>query len=160
MCNKRIGYRLFGLALAFLPAAAAAQPSETDGRWRIDTGSKWEEMAAYSRAVVDGRWIFVSGTVGFDPVDGSIPTSFGAQMDQIFANIEATLARADAELKDIVRVRSYIVDRKHVDVMAAKLKAYLDEVRPTNTTIVTELAAEGALVELEVTALKRRAKPE
>jgi len=146
---------LCGTLLLFSGQSPAAEQGATE-RWSITTGSKWEDMAAYSRAVVDGRWIFVSGTVGFDPEDSTIPDGFDAQMDQIFSNLKTTLKKADADFGDIVRVRSYIVDKKYVDQMAAKLKEYLDDVRPSNTTLVTDLAAEGALVELEITALKQR----
>lgn len=112
-------------------------------------------MAAYSRAVVDGPWIFVSGTVGFDPVTNAIPEDFDAQMDRIFAILTDTLAEADSDLGDIVRVRCYLVDARHVEAMSAKLRQYLGDVRPTNTTVITGLAAAGALIEIEVTALKR-----
>ena len=132
--------------------------SESDGQKRtlISSGSKWEELAAYSRAVVDGDWIFVSGTVGFNPKDSSIASDFNEQMDQIFVNISSALTKADAELKDIVRVRCFIVDTKYVVPMSNKLHQYLGEVRPANTTVVTQLAAEGALIEVEVTALRRK----
>jgi enamine deaminase RidA (YjgF/YER057c/UK114 family) len=123
------------------------------GRTLISSGSKWEDLAAYSRAVVDGDWVFVSGTVGFNP-DSSIPTEFDMQMDNIFGNIASALEKADASLKDIVRVRCFLVDPKYVEPMAAKLHQYLGEVRPTNTTVITQLAAEGALIEVEVTALR------
>lgn len=131
--------------------------SESNGQQRtlISSGSKWEDLAAYSRAVIDGDWIFVSGTVGFNPKDSSIVEDFDQQMDQIFTNISNVLAQADAELKDIVRVRCYIVDTKYVVLMSKKLHQYLGDIRPANTTIVTQLAAEGALIEIEVTALRR-----
>lgn len=134
----------------------AASAKKKGERWRIDSGSKWEDYAAYSRAVIDGRWIFVSGTVGFNPEDSSIPEDFDAQMDQIFKNLERTLKQADSDLGDIVQLRSYLVDTKYVDAMAAKLREYLGDVRPTNTTIITDLAAEGALIEIEITALRQR----
>ena len=132
--------------------------SESNGQQRtlISSGSKWEDLAAYSRAVIDGDWIFVSGTVGFNPKDSSIVEDFDQQMDQIFTNISNVLAQADAELKDIVRVRCYIVDTKYVVPMSKKLHQNLGDIRPANTTIVTQLAAEGALIEIEVTALRRK----
>jgi len=143
-------------ALVALPDGLLANEQNDNGRLHVSSGSKWEEMAAYSRAVVDGCWVFVSGTVGFDPMDSSISEDFDDQMDQIFKNLEATLDQANAVFEDIVRIRSYIVDKKYVTPMSRKLKKYMDEIRPTNTTIITDLAAEGALVELEITALKRR----
>ncbi len=132
--------------------------AEADGQERtlISSGSKWEELAAYSRAVVDGDWIFLSGTVGFNPEDDTIPQDFDQQMDNIFSNISNALAKADAELADIVRVRCFIVDTEYVVPMSTKLRQYLEDIRPANTTVVTQLAAEGALVELEVTALRRK----
>jgi len=132
--------------------------AEADGQERtlISSGSKWEELAAYSRAVVDGDWIFLSGTVGFNPEDNTIPRDFDQQMDNIFSNISNALAKADAELADIVRVRCFIAGTQYVVPMSAKLRQYLEDIRPTNTTVVTQLAAEGALIELEVTALRRK----
>lgn len=151
-CCKSIAW--FCLALWLVPSAWAA---EADGAPRvlISSGSKWEALAAYSRAVVDGDWVFVSGTVGFNPVDSSLPADFDQQMDNIFSNISSALTQADADLADIVRVRCYLVSADHVPAMAAKLHQYLGDVRPANTTVVTALAAEGALIEIEVTALKR-----
>ena len=132
--------------------------AEADGKDRVllSSGSKWEDMAAYSRAVVDGDWIFVSGTVGFNPVDSSLPEDFAQQMDNIFSHISNALAQADAGLEDIVRVRCYLVDAKYVETMSRKLHQYFSTIRPTNTTVITQLAAEGALIEIEVTALKRK----
>jgi|GEM_PF-196449 len=125
------------------------------GRTLISSGSKWEDLAAYSRAVVDGDWIFVSGTVGFDS-ESSLPKAFDDQMDNIFRNISMALEKADATLSDIVRVRCFLADKEYVKPMAKKLHEYLGKVRPTNTTVITGLAAEGALIEVEVTALRRR----
>lgn len=138
--------------------AQIAYGAQSDGAERslISSGSKWEELAAYSRAVVDGNWVFVSGTVGFNPADSSLPAEFDQQMDNIFSNIVKALAQADAELADIVRVRCYLVKAEYVPAMSKKLHQYLHDIRPTNTTIVTALAAEGALIEVEVTALKRK----
>ena len=77
-------------------------------------------------------------------------------MDNIFSNISNALAKADADLADIVRVRCFIVDTEYVVPMSKKHHQYLADVRPANTTVVTQLAAEGALIELEVTALRRK----
>lgn len=148
---------LVGACLLIAPAIATAMPDEGTNvtRQRISTGSKWEDLAAYSRAVVDDRWVFVSGTVGFDPKDSSIPDDFDSQMDLIFQNLQRTLAMADASLSDIVQVRCYLVDRAYVEQMSAGLHKYLSDIRPTNTTIITQLAPVGALIEIEVTALKK-----
>ncbi len=128
--------------------------SQSSERRLIKSGSKWEELAAYSRAVVAGDWVFVSGTVGFDPKNSSISPDFDEQMDQIFTNISWALAEADSGLEDIVSVRCFLVDEKYVEAMSRKLHHYLGTVQPTNTTVIVALAAKGALIELEVTALK------
>lgn len=144
--------RLPFVALLLFALPALAEPDE---RRLISSGSKWEEMAAYSRAVVDGDMIHVSGTVGFDPATSAIPADFDAQMDRIFAILADTLAQADSGLDDIVRVRCYLIDARYVEAMSAKLRQYLSDVRPANTTVITGLAAEGALIEIEVTARRR-----
>ncbi len=149
--------RLLMIVLLLL-LSVSISAAESDGQQRmfISSGSKWEAMAAYSRAVVDGDWIFASGTVGFNPKDSSIPAGFDQQMDQIFINIGDTLNRVNARLEDIVRVRCFIVDTKYIAAMPNKLHQYLGDVRPANTTVVTQLAAEGALIEIEITALRRK----
>ena len=143
-------------ASALLLATALVISAGASGERRlIKSGSKWEDLAAYSRAVVEGDWIFVSGTVGFNPKDSSISPDFDKQMDQIFHNISWALEQADAELADIVRVRCYLVDAAYVEAMSRKLHQYLGNVQPTNTTVITGLAAAGALIEVEVTAYRR-----
>lgn len=154
--RQSFGYLIVTIFLFVLPQHVSGAESDGQVRTLISSGSKWEELAAYSRAVVDGDWIFVSGTVGFNPEDSSIPQDFDEQMDNIFSNISNALAKADAELADIVRVRSFIVDTEYVVPMSRKLRQYLGAIRPANTTVVTKLAAEGALIELEVTALRRK----
>ena len=142
--------------LGGLPQYLSGAESDGAERTLITSGSEWEELAAYSRAVVDGDWIFLSGTVGFDPEDRTIPQDFDQQMDNIFSNISSALAKADADLADIVRVRCFIVDGKYVVPMSNKLRQYLGDIRPANTTVVTDLAVSAALIELEVTALRRK----
>jgi len=140
--------------LGLLAPAASAESVERD-RKLISSGSKWEELAAYSRALVDGDWIFISGTAGINPADGSMPEDFDGQMDQIFANLKTTLARAGAGLEDLVRLRCFIVDRKYVMPMSSKLRQYLADIRPANLTVVTQLPIEGSLIEVEATARRR-----
>lgn len=155
MTQRLVSLLVFTMQFA-LPLQVSGAESDGEERTLISSGSKWEEMAAYSRAVVDGDWIFLSGTVGFDRKDGTIPPDFDQQMDNIFSNISMALAKADAELADIVRVRCFIVDAKYVLPMSNKLSQYLRDIRPANTTVVAGMAAEGALIELEVTALRRK----
>ena len=73
-------------------------------RKRISTGSTFEEQIGYSRAVTDGRWVFVSGTTGYDYYDMSISDDVMEQAEQCLKNIKSTLEKANSKLEDVVRV--------------------------------------------------------
>ena len=124
-------------------------------RWTISSGSKFEELAGYSRAVVDGEWIFVSGTAGYDFATNTISDDAEEQTRQCLATISATLEKANASLKDVVRVRVYVAAREDVMTVSKVLGAAFSDPRPTNTTIICGFAMPEMKVELEVTALKR-----
>ncbi|HET7834883.1 MAG TPA: RidA family protein [Variovorax sp.] len=121
----------------------------------IQSGSRWEELAGYSRAVVDGDWIFVSGTVGQDFASGDFPDTAERQCGLALDTIEGALAQAQASLADVVRVRVYVPDRADVIAVSGVLKRRLGDNRPANTTLCSALAVEGAKVEIEVTARRR-----
>jgi enamine deaminase RidA (YjgF/YER057c/UK114 family) len=121
----------------------------------ISSASPWEDLAGYSRAVVEGDWIFVSGTVGQDFVSLTMPESARAQAEQALDTIEAALAQAAAGLMDVVRVRVYVPDRSDVAAVSDVVKRRLGPARATNTTVCCPLAVEGAKVEIEVTAKRR-----
>ncbi|MBI3373653.1 MAG: RidA family protein [Betaproteobacteria bacterium] len=124
----------------------------------VSSGSRWEALAGYSRAVVDGDWVFVSGTVGQDFATGSMPAGAIAQAEQSLDNIEAALTKAGAKLTDVVRVRVYIPRRADVGAVSGVIKRRLGAARAANTTVCAPLAVTGARVEIEVTALKSRAR--
>ena len=124
-------------------------------RKTIYSGTKFEDLAGYCRAIVDGRWIIVSGTSGHNAKTGAIPDDVQEQTRESLRTIEAALKEADSGLADVVRVRVYVADRDYVMPVSAVLKETFDKIRPTNTTIVSTLADEGMKVELEVTALRR-----
>lgn len=121
---------------------------------RIGSGSKFEEIAAYSRAVVDDRYIYVSGTVGLDPLDKSMPEDAEAQARNIFQIIEQVLSGEGAALADVVRSRVFITDMVHLDAVVRVLGEKFRECPPTNTTLICGIPAPGAKVEIEVTALR------
>jgi enamine deaminase RidA (YjgF/YER057c/UK114 family) len=126
-------------------------------RRRISSGSKFEELAGYCRAIVDGDWIFVSGTAGYDFKSGTISDDPAGQAEQSLKTIAAALAEADASLADIVRLRLYVSDRAHVEPVSRVLARTFKDARPTNTTIVCGFAMPEMKVEIEVTALRQRA---
>ena len=118
----------------------------------ISSGSPWEAMAGYSRAVVDGDWIFVSGTIGQDFATMTMPETANAQAERALDTIEAALAQAGAALTDVVRVRVYVPERGDVPAVTEAIRRRLGPARATNTTVCCPLAVEGAKVEIEVTA--------
>lgn len=125
-------------------------------RRTISTGSKYEEMAGYSRAVIeDDGWIFVSGTVGYNFETGELPETVGEQAKQSLATIGWALSEAGAGFADIVRVRVYVPDPEDVAAVSQVLKSTLEPNRPANTTVCSPLAVPECKVEIEVTARVR-----
>ena len=118
----------------------------------ISSGSPWEELAGYSRAVVDGDWVLVSGTVGMDLASMTMPESAAAQAECALDTIAAALGQAGACMTDVVRVRVYVPERADVADVSAVIKRRLGPARAANTTVCCPLAVEGAKVEIEVSA--------
>lgn len=123
-------------------------------RQAFSSGSKFEELAGYSRAVADGEWVFVSATAGTEP-DGSFSTDAATQARRALTIIGSALAEAKADFRDVVRVRVYLADRADVLAVSKLLGETFSPPRPTNTTIICGFPAEEIKVELEVTALRR-----
>ena len=120
----------------------------------IQSVSMFEELAGYSRAVVDGRGVFVAGTSGHDPKTGAISDDVQEQTRESLRTIEAALKEAGSGFADVVRVRVFLAERDYVVPVSAVLKETFDAIRPTNTTIVCTMADAPMKVELEVTALR------
>lgn len=118
----------------------------------ISSGSSFEALAGYSRAVVDGNWVFVSGTTGFDYAAGTIADDVVEQTHQTFRNISAALEQAQASLDDVVRVRVHLTDAADFPAVAPILGQYLGKARPANTTVVSQLVDSRMRIEIEVTA--------
>lgn len=123
-------------------------------RQRVFSGSTFEEIAGYARAVADGRWVFVSGTTGFDYTRMTIPEDVTEQTENCFRNIESALREADASLEDMVRIRIYIADRADFPAVAEVVGRHCRPVRPANTTVICPLIDPAMKVEIEVTALR------
>jgi len=96
----------------------------------ISSGSRFEAEAGYSRAVVDGEWIFVAGTTGFDYARMTIAEDVAEQARQAFRNIEAALAEAGASLADVVRVRYYVPNAADWPVIVPVLGGVFGAIRP------------------------------
>jgi enamine deaminase RidA (YjgF/YER057c/UK114 family) len=121
----------------------------------ISSGSTFERDIGYSRAVVDGDWIFVSGTTGFDYATMTISDNLLDQTDQCLKNIQAALAEAGAELADVVRVMYILPDATRFPDCWPVLRKYLGAVRPAATMISAGLSDPRMQIEIQVTARKR-----
>ena len=121
----------------------------------ISSGSTFEAQIGYSRAVVAGDWVFVSGTTGFDYSTMSISDSLVDQAEQCLKNIEAALAQAGSSLKDVVRVTYVLPNGSQFEQCWPVLRKYFGDVRPAAMMICAGLADPRMKIEIEVTALKQ-----
>ena len=122
----------------------------------ISSGSSFEVAVGYSRAVVDGDWVWVSGTTGMNYVEWTISADVAEQAHQCFRNIERALAAAGSTLADVVRAFVIVTEAKHFEVVAPILGHYFGGIRPACTAIVAAMVDPRVKLEIEVTA-KRRA---
>jgi enamine deaminase RidA (YjgF/YER057c/UK114 family) len=122
----------------------------------ISSGSTFEKEIGFARAVVDGRWIFVSGTTGFDYSTMTIPESVFEQADQAFRNIEAALKQAGSSLRDVVRVSYILPNVEDFKPCWPVLRKYLGEAKPAATLLVAGLLDPRMKIEIEVTARKKK----
>ena len=123
-------------------------------RQLISSGSTFEQQIGYSRAVVQGDWVFVSGTTGFDYSTMTIAPDIEAQTEQCLHNIEAALRQAGASLRDVVRVTYVLPDGSEFAKTWPVLRRFFGEVRPAAMMISAGLADPRLRIEIEVTALK------
>ncbi|HEY2254248.1 MAG TPA: RidA family protein [Variovorax sp.] len=123
-------------------------------RQRISSGSSFEEQMGYSRAVVSGNWVFVSGTTGFDYATMTIAQSIVEQTEQCFKNIAAALQQAGASLDDVVRVTYVLPEGALFEQCWPVMRKYFGSVRPAAMMISAGLADPRMKIEIEVTALK------
>jgi enamine deaminase RidA (YjgF/YER057c/UK114 family) len=123
-------------------------------RTLISSGSTFEAEIGYSRAVVQGDWVFVSGTTGFDYTTMTIAPDIETQTEQCLRNIEAALQQAGASLRDVVRVNYVLPDGGEFPKTWPVLRRFFGEVRPAAMMISAGLADPRMRIEIEVTALK------
>ncbi|MES2888173.1 MAG: RidA family protein [Pseudomonadota bacterium] len=124
-------------------------------RFLISSGSSFEAEIGYSRAVVDGDWIFVSGTTGFDYAAMTIADDVVAQATQCLRNIDAALQQAQSSLADVVRVRYILPQREDFAPCWPVLRAHFGTTRPAATMICAGLLDPRMRIEIEVTARRR-----
>src|SRR5438132_6048974 len=118
----------------------------------ISSASPFEAQTGYSRAVVDGEWIFVAGTTGFDYARMTIAEDPAEQTRQTFRNIETALAEAGASLGDVVRVRYYVPNAADWPAIVPVLGEIFGTIRPAATALFCGLVDPRMKIEIEVTA--------
>ena len=123
-------------------------------RTLISSGSSFEAQIGYSRAVVAGDWVFVSGTTGFDYSNMTISDDLIEQTEQCLKNIESALQQAGSSMADVVRVTYVLPDASQFESCWPVLRKYFGDVRPAAMMISAGLADPRMLIEIEVTALK------
>ena len=121
-------------------------------RQLVSSGSSFEAEIGYSRAVVDGDWIFVSGTTGFDYATMQIADDVAAQCEQTLRNIERALQQANASMADIVRVHYILPNAADFPACWPVLRRWFGTIRPAATMFAAGLADPRMKIEIEVTA--------
>ena len=124
-------------------------------RRHISSGSRYEDEIGYSRAVVDGPDIFLSGTTGTDYRTMTVPESIEDQLALCLRNIEQALAEAGAGLDDVIRVLYILPDRDDFPKCWPTLRKAFGVAKPTATMIVAGLMDPAMKIEIEVTARRR-----
>ena len=127
----------------------------SEERRTISSGSRFEAEIGYSRAVVDGEWIFVAGTTGFDYATMTISDDIALQCEQALRNVAAALREASAGFADVVRVRYILPDRDDFERCWPALRAAFAKAKPAATMIVAGLSDPRMKIEIEVTARRR-----
>ena len=123
----------------------------------ISSGSKFEQDVGYSRAVIDGEWVFVSGTTGFDYGTMTISDNLLDQTEQCLKNIQSALRQAGADFSDVVRVNYIVPKGERFSDCWPVLRKYFGASRPAMTMISAGLLDPRMQIEIEVTARMRTA---
>ena len=124
-------------------------------RINFSSGSKWEDIVGYSRAVKVGNVVEVTGTVASGD-DGNVvgKDDAYAQTKFIYQKIQAVLQRAGAEMKDVVRVRMFVTDISRWQEYGKAHSEFFKEIKPCNTMVeVSALIEPDYLIEIEATAI-------
>lgn len=124
-------------------------------RQNISSGTRFEAMAGYSRAVRIGNWVCVAGTTATDPQGQLVgPGDPYAQTVYAIQKIERALKESGASLTDVIRTRIFIVQTDHWEAAVRAHNEFFATIRPVNTLVVVKaLIGEEYLVEVEADAL-------
>ena len=124
-------------------------------RQKLSSGSEFESKIGYSRAIIDGDYVFVSGTTGYNYETMSISDDVIEQAEQCLKNIQDALLKADSSLEDVVRVHYIFPDRDDFEPCWPVFKKYLGAASPAATMFVAQLLKDEMKIEIEVTARVR-----
>jgi enamine deaminase RidA (YjgF/YER057c/UK114 family) len=125
-------------------------------RRHLQSGSTFESEIGYARAVVDGDWVFVSGCTGYDYTSMTLADGVVEQAEQAMRNVESALLQAGSSTADVVRVRYYLPDRNDFAPCWPVLRRYFESAPPAATMLQVGLLDPRMLIEIEVTARRRR----
>jgi len=124
----------------------------------ISTGSPFEKVAGFSRAVIDGDFAFVAGTTGYDYTTMTLPGDVTSQSRNCFKTIEAALKEGGFAMADIVRATYYLTDASDADAHFAVCSEVFGQICPAATLLVVSALLKPEMkVEVEVTAKRRTA---
>ena len=140
--------------MSFVVGAFDRTADNVTTRRLISSGSSFEKVAGYSRAVVDGDWVFVAGTTGYDYSTMTIAADLESQVRQAFRNIEQALQQAGCSLDDVVRVHYYLPDAADFQKAAPIFGEMFAKARPAATALICGLVEPAMKIEIEVTARK------
>jgi enamine deaminase RidA (YjgF/YER057c/UK114 family) len=119
---------------------------------RISSGSPFESKIGYSRAVVDGEMVYVSGTTGYDYATMTMPEDAAAQARNALGTIAKALTEAGSSLNDVVRVRYYLTEMAWYDALVQVAGEHFAGIRPAATMVICGLTTPEMKIEIEVTA--------
>ena len=122
-------------------------------RQAFSTGSKFEQIVGYSRAVRQGPFVFCAGCTGYDYAAHAIAPDIETQTRQCLKNVEAALALADSKLADVIKVVFYVTDEAYFEPVGRMIGEAMRGGKFAATAVVAGLANSDILVEIEVTAL-------
>lgn len=121
---------------------------------KVNTGSKFEEIASYSRLVTVDNWMYVSNSAGRNPDTQEIPEDVIEQTEQVFRNIERVLASVNATLADVIMSRVFIQDPVHIHDAMEFIGEKFKGIDPASTATCPPLGSTTYKVEIEVTAYR------